>query len=106
MHEVIFDSSFFVGNRERLRQLFTGTAPIVITANGLIQQANDMAYPLYQDRSFWYLTGIDEPGIVLVMDKDKEYLIVPTREAIREKFDGSIDFETLRRISGIQTVLA
>src|SRR5687767_2921511 len=102
---LFFDSSFFVDNRERLRQLFTGTAPIVITANGLMQQASDEPYPFHQDRSFWYLTGIDEPGVVLVMDKGKEYLIVPPREVVREQFDGSIDFEALSRASGIQTVL-
>jgi Xaa-Pro aminopeptidase len=100
-----FDSSFFVENRERLKQLFTGTAPIVVTANGLMQQAADEPYPFHQDRNFWYLTGIDEPGIVLVMDKGKEYLIVPPREVVREQFDGSIDFDMLSRISGIQTVM-
>jgi Xaa-Pro aminopeptidase len=102
--DILFDSSFFAGNRERLRQLFTGTAPIVITANGLLQQASDEPYPLHQDRNFWYLTGIDEPSIVLVMDKGKEYLIVPPREVVREQFDGSIDFAELSRISGIQTI--
>lgn len=105
MNTTEFDSSFFAGNRERLRQLFTGTAPIVLTANGLMQQASDEPYPFHQDRNFWYLTGIDEPGIVLVMDKGKEYLIVPPREVVREQFDGAIDFDELSRRSGIQTVL-
>ncbi|HEX9153422.1 MAG TPA: aminopeptidase P N-terminal domain-containing protein, partial [Candidatus Saccharimonadales bacterium] len=105
MSNVVFDSSFFAGNRERLRQLFTGTAPIVITANGLVQQGSDEPYPLHQDRSFWYLTGIDEPGIVLVMDKGKEYLIVPPREIVREQFDGALDVDHLGRISGVQTVM-
>lgn len=101
----VFDASFFAGNRERLKQLFTGTAPIVITANGLLQQASDEPYPFHQDRSFWYLTGIDEPGILLVMDKGKEYLIVPPREVVREQFDGAIDFDHLKRVSGIQTIM-
>ncbi|MEK7153821.1 MAG: aminopeptidase P family protein [Patescibacteria group bacterium] len=105
MSNVVFDSSFFTNNRERLRQLFTGTAPIVIAANGLLQQASDEPYALHQDRNFWYLTGIDEPGVVLVMDKGKEYLIVPPREVVREQFDGAVNFDTLGRVSGIQTIL-
>ncbi len=105
MGDIAIDSSFFTGNRERLRQLFTGTAPVVMTANGLMQQASDEPFPFHQDRNFWYLTGIDEPGVVLVMDKSKEYLIVPSREAAREKFDGVVDFNTLSRVSGIQTIL-
>jgi Xaa-Pro aminopeptidase len=99
-----FDSTFFIGNRDRLRQLFTGTAPIVIAANGLMQRSVDEAYPFYQDRNFWYLTGISEPDLILVMDKSKEYLIVPPRETVREQFDGAIDTDHLRRVSGIQTI--
>ncbi len=100
-----FSSEFFAGNRERLRQLFTGTAPIVVTANGLLQRGGDSSYPFQQDANFWYLTGIDEPDITLVIDKAKEYLIVPSRGETRVAFDGSIDAEQLTRISGVQTVL-
>ncbi|HKR81594.1 MAG TPA: Xaa-Pro aminopeptidase [Candidatus Saccharimonadales bacterium] len=102
--ETTLNAEFFQGNRERLRHLFTGTAPIVITANALLQQAADETYPFHQDRSFYYLTGIDEPGITLVMDKNKEYLIVPPRETVVEQFDGVIDFEELKRVSGVQQV--
>lgn len=101
----VFGSEFFAGNRERLRQLFTGTAPIVITANGLLQQATSEPYRFRQDGSFWYLTGIDEPDLVLVMDKGREYLIVPGREATREAFDGALEFDELARRSGITSIL-
>ena len=67
----MFTNDFFAGNRARLRQLFTGTAPIVITANDLLQRGSDEAFPFQQDSNFWYLTGIDHPDIVLVMDKAK-----------------------------------
>lgn len=103
--EMSFGSEFFAGNRERLRQLFTGTAPIVITANGLLQQATDEPFHFRQDGNFWYLTGIDEPDLVLVMDKGREYLIVPGRGASREAFDGALSFEELKKQSGIDTIL-
>lgn len=99
-----FSSDFFAGNRQRLRQLFTGTAPIVVSANGLLQRGGDSSYAFAQDANFWYLTGIEEPDIVLVMDRDKEYLIVPARSASREAFDGSVSFEGLARRSGIRQV--
>lgn len=97
-----FTAEFFRGNRERLRTLFTGQAPIVLTANGLLQHANDSTFPFKQDSNFWYLTGIDQPDIMLVMDKDKEYLIVPKREAVREAFDGAVDYSALLSVSGIK----
>lgn len=99
-----FTSDFFAGNRQRLRELFTGKAPIVITANGLLQRGADSSYAFCQDANFWYLTGIDEPDIILVMDRDKEFLIVPPRDFSRTAFDGAIDDTALTERSGIATV--
>ena len=106
MNDSIFTSEFFAGNRERLRELFMGTAPIVLTANGLLQRGGDTTYPFQQDANFWYLTGINEPGVTLVMDKGKEYLIVPFREGTRAAFDGAISPEELTRRSGIEVIVA
>jgi hypothetical protein len=91
--ETEFTAEFFRGNREKLRALFTGTAPIVLTANGLFQRAADETYRFRQESNFWYLTGIDEPNLVLVMDKTREYLILPELSHAREMFDGFLDRE-------------
>jgi Xaa-Pro aminopeptidase len=100
-----FTSEFFASNRARLRELFMGTAPIVLTANGLLQRGADSSYPFQQDATFWYLTGCDEPDLTLVLDKDKEYLIVPVREGARATFDGAIDETHLTRTSGVAMIL-
>jgi len=100
-----FTAEFFRQNRAKLRELFTGRAPIVLTANGLLQRNGDNTYPFRQDSSFWYLTGIDEPNVTLVMDRAKEYLIVPEREAARETFDGAINPEHLTARSGIEVIV-
>ncbi len=102
----MFGSDFFAANRERLRQLFTGTAPIVITAHGQMQRSADQVYSFQQDSSFWYLTGITDPDVIMVLDKGKEYLIVPARSASRETFEGVIDPERLTRISGITSIVS
>lgn len=96
---------FFVGNRQRLRELFTGTAPIVITANGQLQRSGDSTFPFQQDANFWYLTGINEPDMVLVIDKDREYIIVPKRSDYQEVFDGQADTATYTRRSGVTEIL-
>lgn len=102
--ETHFGQEFFAGNRQRLRTLFAGTAPIVITANGLMQRNGDVTYPFRQDSSFWYLTGIDEAGIVLVMDKGKEYLILPPRGRAQEALDADMDIAALTKRSGIEVI--
>lgn len=100
-----FGPEFFQANRKKLVVLFGGTAPIVITANGLLQRTSDTTFPFRQDSSFWYLTGINEPDVVLVVDKEKEYLIIPEREKSRTVFDGAVDAAALTKTSGIKTVL-
>ncbi len=101
---VEFNTEFFVNNRRRLQTLFTGTAPIILTANGLLQRNSDITYPFRQDSSFWYLTGIEEPDIVLVIDRNKEYLIVPDRDESRVTFDGAVDYTDLFAVSGVSEV--
>lgn len=101
---VLFGSEFFKQNRLKLAELFGGKAPIVLTANGLVQRSADTSYKFRQDSNFWYLTGINEPDVILVIDKEKEYLIVPDREQTREVFDGALDLEKLAKISGIEKV--
>jgi Xaa-Pro aminopeptidase len=100
-----FTCEFFAGNRKKLRQLFADTAPIVMAANGLLQSAGDATFPFRQDANFWYLTGIDEPDIVLVFDDNGEYLIVPDRDAVRTTFDGEINRDILSQRSGILEIL-
>lgn len=100
-----FTSEFFASNRDRLRKLFTGKAPIVITAAGLLQQGGDYTYAFHQDANFWYLTGINKPDLILVIDKEKEYLILPNRSSVSDTFDGSYDAQAFSIQSGIADVL-
>ena len=102
MYNSSFDKEFFKGNRQKLRELFLGTAPIVITANGLVQKNADETLEFSQDSNFWYLTGIDEPNLILVMDKNKEYIIVPEYSEIHDFFDGKVSYDTVKNISGIE----
>lgn len=99
-----FSQAFFIANRQRLRDLANTTAPIVVTANGLLQRGADGTYAFAQDANFWYLTGVDEPDIILVMTADEEYFIVPGRDDSRVAFDGTIDDESLKNRSGIARV--
>ncbi len=103
--DATFHTDFFVGNRQRLRAAIADDRPIIVTANGLLQRGADSAYDFAQDANFWYLTGIDEPDITLVMDGEREFLIVPTREATREAFDGAIDRTALTERSGIADII-
>ncbi len=101
--EVTIDSQFFVDNRNRLRENFPGKAPIVITAFGLLQKGADIEYDFSQDSNFWFLTGLNEPEFTLVIDDDKEYIILAEANQHVEVFSGRMTPEQVARISGINT---
>jgi Xaa-Pro aminopeptidase len=100
----LFDTSFFEGNRKRLINRCGDGSIIVITAAGLMQRSADTTYPFRQDSNFWYLTGIDEPDIVLVMTTDHSFLIVPNRTKAENIFGGTLDQKCLAKKSGIHEV--
>lgn len=100
-----FDASFFIQNRARLRELCPDDAPIVIAANGRMQKSMDIAFPFRQDGNFWYLTGINEPDMILVIDEDETYLLAPEQSDYLSHFYGQAEQANLRKVSGIETVL-
>ncbi len=100
----LFTADFFRGNRKQLRALLTKSVPVILTANGQLQRSVDTAYPFQQDTYFWYLTGIAEPDVILVLDKDEEYLILPQRSAYQDAFDGRVDKKALATQSGVHEI--
>lgn len=102
----LFTSTFFNVNRSKLRELFTGKAPILITANSALQRNSDNNYRFRQDSSFWYLTGIETPGALLFIDKDKEYIILPEQSPVELIFGEAHNPEEISNRSGVANVLS
>lgn len=97
-------TKFHQSNRSKLHKLLKrdNVELTVITGNSLIQSSGDRTFRFEQDQNFYYLTGINEPGVKLVLDGDQEYLIVPQRDKVRIAFEGEIDVERLSATSGIK----
>jgi len=100
----LFTSDFFVGNREALRQKCNIDYPIVLSAHGSMQRTGDVAYPFRQESNFWYLTGLEIPELIMVISKNEDCIILPKRDAILDVFEGTIDKQKLRDISGIKNI--
>lgn len=100
----MFEATFFSANRLNLRRAFDRNSLFVFTANGAVQRNGTTPYPFRQDSNFWYLSGIEEPDILLVMDSEGEYLILPERSEAFEKFNGKIDSKKIALISGVSEV--
>lgn len=105
-------AGFFLQNRQRLRETLRSSSRhglIVIAAHSSVQASGDTThFPFQQDRHFFYLTGIQHPDCILVMDlaQNHEWLILPQASRYETIFNGTPDAEWLRRTSGIDEVLS
>lgn len=102
--ESIFSQDFFINNRQSLRNKHNKDLLMVLIANGSLQKVGDVSYSFSQERNFWYLTGISQPDIILVIDNEQEFLILPERSFYQDTFDGVIDNNRLSEISGIEKI--
>lgn len=100
-----FTKDFFIGNRRKLAETTKGEV-IVISANGLLQSSADMTFPFKQNSNFWYLTGINEPDVILVINGSDEFIILPSRDKMRIIFDGDVDLDSIRKTSGIDQIFS
>lgn len=100
----MLNSAFFISNRRKLSSAIKGEM-IAITANGLMQRTGDTVYPFRQDSNFFYLTGINEPDILLVIDGGDEFLVLPKKSHAEQIFGGTIDCDEIAKISGITKIL-
>lgn len=103
----MLSQDFFKNNRIRLQKL-AGNGLIVITANGLMQRSGDTVYPFRQDSNFYYLTGLNEPDLLLVLDgkNGDEFHILPEKTDAEEVFGGSIDSRIIAEISGVRKAMS
>lgn len=96
--------SFFRRNRDKLLAQTTSQL-LIITANGILQKSADESYPFNQDPSFWYLTGINEPDLILVKTSEEEFIIIPKIYSKRQSVIDELDKDSLMKVSGINQIV-
>jgi Xaa-Pro aminopeptidase len=97
---------FYIKNRSLIVQTMN-VGLIVLSAYKRLQKSNDVAHYFEQESNFWYLTGIEEPDWLLILDGStgEEWLVAPDIEEIHRIFDGSLSNEQASEISGIKKVM-
>lgn len=97
---------FHEDNRRRLYKHAHGEL-IVLTAYDLLQQSGDMAAPFLQESSFWWLTGIEEPGWKVILDTARQHatLVRPERSKVDIIFNGESDDDAVSGVSGIREII-
>lgn len=96
-------NTFFKNNRLKLFKQSQADM-IIVTANGLLQKSADEHLPFGQDSSFWYLTGLNEPDLILVITQNEEFLIVPSHYTYRQSALADLDSELINQTSAITQI--
>ena len=100
------DKSFFSGNRERAYDQLEGGL-LVVPAYKEMQRGNDASSHFEQEGNFWYLTGIDNPDWLILMDAKhrRSFLVAPTMDPTHEVFNGSLSPDDAKRLSGVDEII-
>lgn len=100
------DKSFFTGNRERTYDELNGGI-LAVSAYTQMQRGNDAASSFEQEGNFWYLSGVEYPDWWLLLDagRRRSWLVAPTVEEAHQIFDGSLDNDEARQISGVEDII-
>lgn len=103
----MFQADFFINNRQKIMTLQKSVDFIFIAGNSLMQRNSDSHFPFRQDSSFWYLTGVEEPGALLCIDikKGKSTIILPEKSQQEVIFDGQRSLEEVQTTSGVDNVV-
>lgn len=93
-------------HRQRLYKQAAGQL-IVLTAYDSVQQSGDMAAPFLQESTFWWATGIEQPGWKVVLDTAHAHatLVRPKRSDDDIIFNGDSDDEEIAAVSGIKRII-
>lgn len=97
---------FHTNNRKRLFAKAKGEL-IILTAYDSVQQSGDMAAPFLQESSFWWVTGISQPGWKVILDtaRGEATLVRPQRSEVDVIFNGESNDDEIRATSGIQHII-
>ncbi|GJQ14549.1 hypothetical protein GpartN1_g6340.t1 [Galdieria partita] len=99
--------------RQELLKLLPNNSMALFPAASEKFMSVDVPYPYRQSSDMFYLTGLTQPNVVLLLDKtqilsdnrydEKEYVFVPSRDPFKETWDGaSCGVEQAQRFFGIQ----
>lgn len=103
------NKEFFKKNRTKLMEKVVDNSLVVLFAGKAPKKSADEAYPFTPNRNFYYVVGIDEDNIILVMTKIggkvEETLYIQKADPVMEKWVGkTISAEEAKKVSAVENV--
>ncbi len=103
------NQSFYINNRAKFAQTMEENSVMLLLSGHTFRKTGDQDYPFSVDRSFLYMTGIDQADVKLLLCKTaegvKEYLFLEENDPVRCKWIGmKLTKEEATALSGVESV--
>lgn len=101
------NQKLFANNRQKLLESLPQNSVACVAAAVPMQASNDANFPFRQDSNFWYLTGIDQPGCVVVLEtmQNRALLFIPGPDEFRDLWlGGTVSMEQAKTEHGFEHV--
>lgn len=103
------NSNVFINNRKNLMEGLKDNSVLIMFAGNAPKKSADEAYPFTPNRNFYYLTGVNEEEVILMITKrDKrveENLFIKKADPVMEKWVGkTISVDEAKAVSGINNI--
>ena len=101
------DAKFYQGNRKKLYDSLPDNTLLIMSSGSAVRKTADEFYPFYTDRSFLYMTGIEQEKTILMVEKEngnvQETLYILPPDMMAERWTGKrVKPEEVTAISGIE----
>ena len=74
--------------RDKVRERLAKDKGILVLYGANEEEKGDLRSRFFQEANFYYLTGWTEPGARLLLTPTSEYLFLPARNEVKERFTG------------------
>ena len=103
------NKNFFTINRQKLGEVISSNSMAIFFAGQAPYKSADETYPFTPNRNFYYLTGIDEEKIIMMMvninGKISEILFIQESDPVMAKWVGeTISEDEAKEVSGIEDI--
>ena len=101
------DPLFFKHNRERFAAALPDRTAALLFSGECKHMSLDEDYRFFADRNFFYLTGLERDGLVLVIEKfngeAKSRVYAPAHDSMKERWRGKrMDFSVIAETAGLE----
>ena len=98
--------SFYIENRERFAAALPDRTAALLFSGEEKPMSRDSDYRFFADRNFFYLTGLERSGLILVIEKMggavTTRLYAPAHDSMKERWHGKrMDFADIAAIAGL-----